>query len=427
MTEPVPAPAERLCPVDGLPIPPSRGTKPRKYCSTRCLVRAQRLRNKGRLNGVVADTGEARRRGREHTCPVCGRTVWVRPSEEAKWRTCSTECGAERRRDRSWPWNPLQQRLAERMRADRLTVKDVASATGLARATFRLWQQEHGRYLTSASLERVAAFLGLPYEMALAEAGGTTGEQEMARTGRLNIATARPAPGTPKFRRARRQQGRTTRGRPHTPEHAARIRASLLASERAREAHWRSGAALGAFQRSPAGAACQRLWQRLRWHPEPSRGELREWASEVGDRIGMPDGDVLAAWEPHLRRRGLWGSGPHPEERRHAIVASVLAKWPARTHGAWPLIAWWVEQASDGGDSIDGPGLAAWWAMHRPRCTKAAMMDASNPWVEAARQLPSITRDQALTIARAAKRDGERAYPAALAPHLPHRVAVRKH
>ena len=352
-----------LCPVCGEPVPPSRG-RPRKYWPPSCAVRAQRLRNKGLLDGVVADTAVARRRGAWHTCPVCRKRVWVRPSEEATWRTCGAACAAARRRTPLLPWNPLQQRLAERITEDRLTLKDVATATGLSRATIRKWYQERGRYLTSTSLGRIAAYLGLPFDAALKEAGGVTGEQEMARTGRLNITAARSAPGSMRFRRARRKAGATTKGRPHTASHTAAIREALIQAG----APIYGAAKLRAVQATASGAARQRLWIRLRWHPRPSRADIRAWAGEVGSRIDQAPTTVLRAWVPYLVDRGLWSPrGRKTNERRHRILAALRERWPGGSHGYWEAAAVLVGEAEGTGSS--GLELLQWLDHHRRYCT----------------------------------------------------------
>lgn len=316
-------------------------------------------------------TGAARARGSWHTCPLCRRRVWVRPSEEAWWRTCSRSCAAARRRTPLLPWNSLQQRLVERIAESSLTLSGVATATGLSRATIRMWYLERGRYLTSASLSRVAAYLGMSYESALEAAGGKTGEEEMARTGRLNIATARPAPGTRRFVQARTRAGKSIRGRPHGPEWNARIRLGLIAAG----APSYGAAKLKAVQATQDGQARQRLWQWLRWHPHPTRDEVRAWARVIGARLNQRPGWVLAAWLPYLESRGLWSrAGRRANERRHAIVETLRERWPAGMHGSWDAAAILVSKADN--YPIDGPALAQWWRDHKGGCTG---LDAGAP------------------------------------------------
>lgn len=82
------------------------------------------------------------------------------------------------------------------MRRDDLTLKDVATSSGVNRTTIRCWFNERDRFLISRNLDKVAAFLGFGLAEAIPLAGGHTGEDEMARTGRANIDAGRPVPGT---------------------------------------------------------------------------------------------------------------------------------------------------------------------------------------------------------------------------------------
>jgi transcriptional regulator with XRE-family HTH domain len=341
-------------------------------------------------------------------------TVWVRPSEEAKWRTCGKRtCAAAYRRIPLRGWNELQRRLSERMTASGLTLKDVAIATGLSRATIRRWYQERGRYLTSASLAAVARFLGLDDATALALAGGITGEQEMARTGRANIASGRPVPGTPKFRRARKKAGAAMRGRPHTPEWRAKIRAGLIAAG----APAYGAAKLRAVQATPEGAARQRLWIWLRWHPHPTRREVRAWARQVSPRLDRPDAEILAAWLPVLVERGIWALGGRPPaERRHYIVASLVERWPAGTRGLWPMVGWWVGGAED--KPIEPTELAKWWAIHRERCTSSPKLSHTDVWTRGVDRVPALPRHEARRLSNDVKRRGDAAYRDFFAPYL---------
>jgi transcriptional regulator with XRE-family HTH domain len=405
------------CPVCHGPVPPSKGTKPRKYCSPACLVRAQRLRNRGLLDGVVADSGAPRRRGSWHTCPECRSRVWVRPSEEAQWRTCGKRtCAAARRRSPLLPWNPLQQRLVERMAESSLTLQDVATATGLSRATIRKWYQIHGRYLTSTSLGKLAGYLGMAYESALEAAGGKTGEEEMARTGRLTIATARPAPGTPRFREARIKAGAAMQGRPHSEAWRAKIRAGIIAAG----APAYGAAKLRTVQATPEGAAQQRLWIRLRWHPHPRRAEVIAWAREVSARLGRPDAEILEAWKPYLTERGIWVLGGRPPaERRHYLVAALVERWPAGTRGLWPMIAWWIGEAED--SAIGAEEVAKWWRTHEKHCTRSAMLSHTDAWTAGVDRVPHLSRRDARRLVHDVAALKDSGYEAFFAAYLPPR------
>jgi transcriptional regulator with XRE-family HTH domain len=299
------------------------------------------------------------------------------------------------------------------MVASGLTLKDVANATGLSRATIRKWYQEDGRYLTSISLAAVARFLGVDDATALALAGGITGEQEMARTGRENIATGRPAPGTARFRRARKKAGAAIRGRTHGPEWNARTRAGLIAAG----APAYGAAALRAFMATPDGAARHRLWIRLRWHPHPTRDEVRAWAAEIAARLGRPDAEILEAWKPALTKRGIWALGGRPPaERRHYLVAALVERWPAGTHGSWAMIAWWVGKSE--GKPIEPTDVARWWWSHRQHCTSSATLSRPDAWTRAVDRVPTLPRHEARRLVSDAERQFDAAYAQFFAPYL---------
>jgi AcrR family transcriptional regulator len=321
------------------------------------------------------------------------------------------KCAAALRRHLQ-PWNQLQQLLIEKMRRDDLTLKDVATSSGVNRTTIRRWFNERERYLTSSNLDKVAAFLGFGLAEAIPLAGGHTGEEEMARTGRANIDAGRPTPGTKKFDRARARAGKTMRGRTHSPEWNARIGASLAT---AGAPEW-GAAKLRALQATPDGQACQRLWVWLRWHPDPTREQIRSRAQVVGDRLDRSEGEVLASWLPHIKARGLWATGRPAMERRHFIVAALRAWWPDRVQGLWDLAAWWVGQDSD--DDLSGPELANWWKFHQRACTGVGQRHPE-PWTDAAERLPPITAHRARVVAGQAKLRGEVAYRGNLGSVLP--------
>jgi transcriptional regulator with XRE-family HTH domain len=91
-----------------------------------------------------------------------GRGFWVTRADEGSRRACSPACAAALRRHLI-PWNGLQQRLVEGISAQRLTLKDVASATGVSRRTIGKWFAMKGRYLRSEGVARLAAYLDLEY------------------------------------------------------------------------------------------------------------------------------------------------------------------------------------------------------------------------------------------------------------------------
>ena len=70
------------CPICGNPVPPSKGVKPRKYCSQKCASKAA--------------YASALRRGYKHpkkfrkVCAVCGKVFF---SQRADIKCCSHSCG----------------------------------------------------------------------------------------------------------------------------------------------------------------------------------------------------------------------------------------------------------------------------------------------------------------------------------------------
>ena len=72
------------CPICGNPVPPSKGDKPRKYCSRKCSLRASYLAAKRR--------GCNRRRKKfRKICVICGRAFFA---ERDKQKCCSSSCGS---------------------------------------------------------------------------------------------------------------------------------------------------------------------------------------------------------------------------------------------------------------------------------------------------------------------------------------------
>ena len=69
------------CPICGKPVPPSKGVKPRKYCSYKCSQRASQLSSKKR--------GYKKPKNFRKVCALCGEVFF---SARQRSVYCSQEC-----------------------------------------------------------------------------------------------------------------------------------------------------------------------------------------------------------------------------------------------------------------------------------------------------------------------------------------------
>ena len=70
------------CPICGKTVPPSKGVKPRKYCSTKCANRAS--------HEFSVRRGYKRKKKFRKVCPVCGKEFFA---ERDRQKCCSSSCG----------------------------------------------------------------------------------------------------------------------------------------------------------------------------------------------------------------------------------------------------------------------------------------------------------------------------------------------
>ena len=71
------------CPICGKTVPPSKGVKPRKYCSRECSLKAS--------HALAAKRGYTRPKKYRKICPICGVVFFA---ERDKQKCCSSACGA---------------------------------------------------------------------------------------------------------------------------------------------------------------------------------------------------------------------------------------------------------------------------------------------------------------------------------------------
>ena len=71
------------CPICGKPVPPSKGVKPRKYCSRKCATKA--------AHDLSAKRGYTRPKKYRKVCPICGEVFFA---ERDKQKCSSSTCGA---------------------------------------------------------------------------------------------------------------------------------------------------------------------------------------------------------------------------------------------------------------------------------------------------------------------------------------------
>src|SRR5690606_38201018 len=71
-------------------------------------------------------------------------------------------------------WNPLQARLLSDLEARGLSFSELCRQIGVDDQGMRLWFRTSDRAMRASRLQLIASYLGIPYELAVAEAGGAT-------------------------------------------------------------------------------------------------------------------------------------------------------------------------------------------------------------------------------------------------------------
>lgn len=112
----------------------------------------------------------------------------------------------------------------------------------------------------------------------------------------------------------------------------------------------------------------QTLRAYLRWHPNPTRVQIRQWARDAGQRLDLPTSTVLATWTPQLEARGLWSrAGRRSMEDRHRFVDGLMAQSTRTQTGRLPR-GFWNRAArllsEHEGQGISGPELYVWYWRH---------------------------------------------------------------
>jgi transcriptional regulator with XRE-family HTH domain len=222
------------------------------------------------------------------------------------------------------PWNDLQRQCFRYMAAERLNVAAFSRRAGVNPNTFRSWLRNKGSSTSSASLAALASVLGIPEELALEKAGGVTAEEKRrAVVERMVEVTASRGQGAPwqlaHRPEPRRRAAEKMRGRPRSEATKQKLRDKIIESGRAAQA----GERMRARHKTPRGALVQQLPIFLRWHPEPTRAEVEQYAERVAARKGATREMVLAAWRPLLERHWpeVWNIGGRKlMEDRHRLL-----------------------------------------------------------------------------------------------------------
>ena len=309
-------------------------------------------------------------RGQWCVCLECLGLDWLRESElrvrRAESYTCSQECD-NRRHLPSDVHNPLQRRLLAHLRARALSLSNAMQATGIT--SLRWWHRAPTHHLESNNLRALAAFLKIPYEEALEEAGGVTGEDVQLTVSMTNLPKAAATNRTRRYARALRAAGKGRRGRPHSPEHVANLRAGVT-----RRGPPTNASGLRDFARSPLGAVLRPLVRRLREQPKPSRADIHAWAKDIARRVPSHTATgILETWVPWLQRRGLWSAaGRKSDEKRYEVVMTMMADWP-RTRTGKLGAGFWPKAGERVGRS--GPELYEWYRQR----VKAQVLDGVSP------------------------------------------------
>jgi hypothetical protein len=155
------------------------------------------------------------------TCVTCGSDYESVASEAEERRTCSHWCSAIQKR--KWrPWNPLQVRCLKEMARTKSPLTQFAQAVGIKEAMLGGWFRIEGRAISRAYLERIATYLGISVEQAIAEAGGITAEDGRSARGRARGEAFHTQAGTEASRRrlrpAQEAARRANHGRKQSPE-----------------------------------------------------------------------------------------------------------------------------------------------------------------------------------------------------------------
>ncbi len=292
-----------------------------------------------------------------YTCERCERQFRDKPSTQRRY--CSRKCDIADHRPRLSPAKtPFARFLNSQWQASRLTLSEWGRSVGLDRHT--------AKRLIRGGLPRRSTFdhLRSLFGDDLPETPTVT-EERIARL-QANAGDLHTPEVKRKAAEARRRQNLR-----QSPETKAKIKASLQAIGHLE----RTAAVLTTWNQSTEGKCVSALMGRLNGNPEPSWGQVKEWAEETGKKVGLPTKAVLEIWRPHLEKRDLLSRAGSPRnERRHQIIEEMLAK-AGKTdsrkakRGTWDEIAREVSRVE--GKEISGPQLYEWYRRHRQVCTES--------------------------------------------------------
>ncbi len=250
--------------------------------------------------------------------------------------------------------------------------------------------RELGRYLcdyqvrSGLSSKALAAQIGIDPATLDALMTGRTKLRQSTR-GKLRRVFGDDLPDTPTATERRIATLQANAGDIHTPEvkrkaaearrglkQSAEHTAKALATRRANGSYERWIHAATEHSRSKPRRCLSALFGRLNGNPEPSWGQVKEWAEETGEKVGEPTKVVLAWWEPYLKKRELWnaaGRKPDPVvQRRCRLVTSLYANAPKTengdlSRGQWEEIEKQVTEIT--GEPWTRAGLGRWYRDHK--------------------------------------------------------------
>lgn len=300
----------------------------------------------------------------ESTCSICGKT-FSRRVNYGRGVYCGQRCQRIGNSSTLSPKKPLGKFLFERFRASGLSRAQFAKTIGIGPGTLRRQCQDR------LPIDKTYAALRLHFGDDLPESESQTDHMraDAQARGRRNIAFLHSP-------EARRKVAESLKGQKHSPERVAKMVATQTASGHLK----RLSDAGRKAARSPQGRAERSFWNHLRWTPKPTVAERRRWAEEVGERIGLSPASVLVIWAEYEQRHGIATSarGPKTLEKRHRLVAKLMAEWP-RTQAGKPKRGFFPAAAiklSEAGDHTDGDSLRTWYKHHvkEGRCEEPTLI-----------------------------------------------------
>jgi hypothetical protein len=350
----------------------------RGFCGCGCGERVL-TPGAGFRHGHYARTAESRAlhaarstKRAEFRCQNCRRRVPEFESHKGKRKYCGPWCKLVKSSnlpDRNG-MNDLQKRLFDEMVDRGKGIQPLAREIGIKGSTVRMWLKTPGRTLNERDMRLLADHYGIPFNQAIAEAGGLTAEKRMAKVGRENAARYFPKVGTEEDRALRRKGGLAQRGKKKPRD----------AVERGLDTRRKNGdfdrwlAARKAASQSPKGRVTSSLIARLRHEPAPSPEKLRDWAADEARRRGLLPEAVYAIWRPHLQRGGLASTrGRKRLQARHGVIVGEMTRrglTPAdrMPKGFWTQTLEEIARVERSKAPDDPESVRQWWIDHKLSC-----------------------------------------------------------